>query len=656
MACCRCLNPFLLAALTFVVGCQQSTPTADPAISATVPASDLAIQLKSLTSDEQRGLREILADPASLDVNGIDPHLAAIARDLCRLTLTDADKLGTRLDTLQAGAVSAFALVPLERQKWAMDQVRRIDERVVQKLSLQSRSEAWTAKLVLRRRDLPWLNDHSGGPVEEVVGLNLIWDPYDLGPEDTDVSDSDLKLVTALPGLRQLDLRHTAITDAGLRHLTGLQQLNTLNLSATSITDEGLKSLGELSNLAELLLERTNLAGSGLAHLAGCTRLSKLTISRNSEPSMELGALNELKSLEALTVSSNGNLDLHDLPNLHTLSAGQSASKTNPATLRLTKMPALQTVSITQSFVSTDQLVIHDLPRIVRLSIYTDAPTVPFEQLSELTNVRELTIDGRCLSYSEAKIRHLSKLHRLTRLHLGGTLDLDCLQHLQELTALRRLAFGGPVNDSELSALSKMKLLQGLTVWNMHGTGQGFDVLKRLSHLKELSISNLDLNALHLVELPLLKQLHADKCQIRAVEFRDLPKLKTVNINSLITKSISAVKLPNLAWLSISLQDADQIEAVSLQDLPELRTLQLTPISNASIESIPFVANLDDPLLKHVAQFPKLESLTFRYAKITEDGVQSLRNSRSLRTVDLTGCPYISSDSRQQLRELLLRR
>lgn len=651
----------LIAVLNAIVvssGCQQATPPATAQVNiATAPATtpNLATRLQSLSADERASLRKILANPRTLDTNG-DPRLVALARDICRLTLGEADALGRRLDELHAGAVIEFALAPLQRQEWALKQIGLIQDRLTGKFSLQFPQEVWSGSVTTEVRDLSWLKKHTKQPVLEVIGLRLTCEPDDLGPAKTDISDDDLQVVTALPALRHLDLRQSEISDAGLAHLTGLQRLKTLNLTSTPISDAGLKSLGELSSLTELQLEFTKVTGEGLEQLARCHHLSTLVISQGAGSHLDLRFLNRLESLVALTINSAGQLDLHDLPTLKTLSVNLAGSSEKPAELRLANLPVLQTAHIALHSTSEKPPVIENLPEILRLSIIIDAMSLPYVQLSLLTSVRELAISGTNLRFSPSDVQHVSKLHRLTRLQLGGQLDPDCLQHLRHLTALRRLAFGGNLDDAELLTLNAMKLLQVLTIWDMHGSGRGLNILSQLPKLNEINFSNLNFDSLQLKELPSLRSLHFNNCRIQKFELRNLPSLQTVNCNSLTTEAMDIEDLSSVRWLSFSLVDADKIQTISLQRMANLQTLQLTPIKDSGIEDIPFITSFDDQLLARIAAFPKLESLSFRFSAITEAGLQSLRASPTLRSVDLTGCRHVSEDSRRRLREFLQQR
>jgi hypothetical protein len=100
------------------------------------------------------------------------------------------------------------------------------------------------------------------------------------------LTDADLRLLTALPELRWLDLSGTKITDAGLKNLTdanhspqGAQmQLCWLDLSGTKITDAGLKHTAALKGLEHLKLDKTSVSIAGLLHLKNLKHLRAIHV------------------------------------------------------------------------------------------------------------------------------------------------------------------------------------------------------------------------------------------------------------------------------------------------------------------------------------------------------------------------------------------
>ena len=184
---------FALLATIFGIGCQRTPGSLKSDMCPTVTseafrALDLASRLKSLSTDEQNSLRQLLASPDSIDLN-TDARLVEIAHELCRLTLTEANELGRRLDAEQTGTVSEFALTPLRRQTWALNQIQQIQARMTRKTSAQNPEQVWSATFVTENRDLSWLKERTGANVTEVTTLDLAYEPDDLGPVQSDICD-----------------------------------------------------------------------------------------------------------------------------------------------------------------------------------------------------------------------------------------------------------------------------------------------------------------------------------------------------------------------------------------------------------------------------------------------------------------------------------
>ena len=120
------------------------------------------------------------------------------------------------------------------------------------------------------------------------------------------VTDSDLKDLKELKGLRMLGLSYTKITDAGLKDLKELRNLQTLNLGGTRITDAGLKELKELKGLRMLGLSDTKITDAGLKDLKELKGLQRLNL---NNPHITDAGLEDLKqALPNLKIESLGSL------------------------------------------------------------------------------------------------------------------------------------------------------------------------------------------------------------------------------------------------------------------------------------------------------------------------------------------------------------
>ncbi|HXB30411.1 MAG TPA: c-type cytochrome domain-containing protein [Puia sp.] len=92
--------------------------------------------------------------------------------------------------------------------------------------------------------------------LQSLLGIKkqLIW--LKLG--DTNMNDSDMKVIAQLKNLMFLNLEHTNITDKGLQEIQSSKNLNYLNLVGTKVTVNGILQLKELKSLKNLYLYQTN--------------------------------------------------------------------------------------------------------------------------------------------------------------------------------------------------------------------------------------------------------------------------------------------------------------------------------------------------------------------------------------------------------------
>jgi len=87
----------------------------------------------------------------------------------------------------------------------------------------------------------------------------------------------EIKPLSDLKELKELDLSHTSITDSELAHLSRLRNLEYLRLQDTPITGAGLQYMSNLKSLKELDLRKTQVDDAGLAYLSKLTNLEKLS-------------------------------------------------------------------------------------------------------------------------------------------------------------------------------------------------------------------------------------------------------------------------------------------------------------------------------------------------------------------------------------------
>jgi beta-lactamase regulating signal transducer with metallopeptidase domain len=238
-------------------------------------------------------------------------------------------------------------------------------------------------------------------------------------------TDSDVKRLADLTGLRHLDLIGTKVTDSGLENLKDLTKLQDLRLGKTLLTDVGLEHLKGMTGLQLLDLGSTQITGAGLAHLKGLSRLQSLflTLTPVADAGLEhLKGLTELQNLRlsGTQITDAGLEHLKDLTHLQSLmlSARRVTGVGLPHLKGLTGLQRLN-LNLTQTTDAgleslgnlTEMLWLH-----LSVTQITDAGLAC---LKNLTKLEDLSLSNTRIT--DAGLVHLKGLERLQRLNLTGT-------------------------------------------------------------------------------------------------------------------------------------------------------------------------------------------------------------------------------------------
>jgi len=116
------------------------------------------------------------------------------------------------------------------------------------------------------------------------------------------VTDTHLRHLVGLSGLRLLDLFHTKVTDPGLEHVAALTGLEWLSFTGTNVGDSGVVSLQTLSALRRLSLKDTRITDASAAILSRLPNLHWLSVSGTRITDAGLRLLASSPSLRALSV------------------------------------------------------------------------------------------------------------------------------------------------------------------------------------------------------------------------------------------------------------------------------------------------------------------------------------------------------------------
>ncbi len=202
-------------------------------------------------------------------------------------------------------------------------------------------------------------------------------------------TDEEYRLIGNLKTLQSLSLSGKDLNDAQLKMLGGLKNLEAIMINGSVLTDDGYRHFTAFPQLKKLSifhpsrkLEAFN--GSGLAHLKDLPSLEALTFAGATAGDEALAAVGQLTQLKSFrewhnTETSEGLKHLAKLQNLESIRLGQRlpswgkdtpASFDNESLVVLTKMPALETVELTEARLNYDAVVqLKALPNLKTLKI-----------------------------------------------------------------------------------------------------------------------------------------------------------------------------------------------------------------------------------------------------------------------------------------------
>jgi hypothetical protein len=187
--------------------------------------------------------------------------------------------------------------------------------------------------------------------------------------------DSDVPLLTKLPGLRRLGLSNTSVTDDGLVHVGRVRSLESLSLHGTPITDIGVQHLSQLTNLKAVSLHGTQITNASMEILGALRQLESLTVGYTSVDDKGLEHLGSLTELETLWLCGNrvsvaGLLHLQSFETLKVLWL-QDTQVNDNVMPHIARFQSLEQLFLTGCEGVSDRAVVH---------------------LSELSNLKEISL------------------------------------------------------------------------------------------------------------------------------------------------------------------------------------------------------------------------------------------------------------------------
>jgi hypothetical protein len=227
----------------------------------------------------------------------------------------------------------------------------------------------------------------------------------------------------------------------------------------------------------------------------------------------------------------------------------------------------------------------------------------------------------------------------------------DGLKHVGTLKELRDLNLTlTPVADDALKHLAGLTELRTLGLASTKCTGTGFEHLKGLTKLENVNLHFTPVNDAGLKaisQLPLTGRLwlgHTHFTDEGAKHLAALTKLKRCGLGSQEKASSgeAVAALVNLPLVDLTLLD-NQATPVGVAHAAKIATLEKLDISHGP--------TVGDESLKLLAQMPKLTELKIGNAQLTDDGLQALAGSKTLKTVTLSGMKKVTPAGVERLRQ-----
>ena len=139
----------------------------------------------------------------------------------------------------------------------------------------------------------------------------------------TTIKDSDMELISQIPGLVVLVLDETRIGDEGIKYLKDHPSLAHLYVNKTRISDKGLETLVTIPNLCDLHIWRGNITDEGCKSLAKIKNLYQLSLDGTMVTDVGVKRLFPLKNLQVLkcggakTTKEGRDAVRRNWPNIH---------------------------------------------------------------------------------------------------------------------------------------------------------------------------------------------------------------------------------------------------------------------------------------------------------------------------------------------------
>lgn len=469
--------------------------------------------------------------------------------------------------------------------------------------------------------------------------------------------------INNIAGLEQLsELSALTLTNAGLTTIPDLQALTALekvNFNGNPISN--IANLVPLNQLTSLSLDSLEAIEPSLSSV-NLSAVKSLTLGCTLgcySASLDLSQLNK-ESMIALDVSGIRVANLSELKYFTSLEA-LSLSALSYDTYGLTSlsflqhMPELKTLKLNNHYI-TDVSALFHTPKLTTLRLEGKAID-SFSALSHLTELQSLHIEsnyGQQLASDD--IETIAALNNLTSLTISGY-RFDGARSFKQLTALEELALiktntssigfirefsnlktltldsNGDLND--ISAIEGLNLTT-LTLRNLYGLSY-FDYIESLTHLRKLNISG---NSSMSFDLVILKELS----NLEELSLSDIDLENTGALNQLV--SLQSLQLSRTGLEIIPpLYNLEQLQSFTVQDNYELADVtaldglvnleNLVIYNSKYINDVSFLTSLTKLKTLHLTRLPQLVYFLDAVSELTALEKLNLSESENLKCSEL---------------------
>lgn len=466
---------------------------------------------------------------------------------------------------------------------------------------------------------------------------------------NTNLDDTALAQLAALPVLTSLTAAGCPITDDGMESLVAAGKLNYLDLSRTRVTTAGIERLSQSKTMTRLLL-------------SGCSAIDDTAI----DAFLRMPGLTEL-DLTGTQVTAAGWERLAALPKLEAL--GINEEKLTPEHLAiLGRFPSLKRIGLTNRKFGDDANRVL-FPKTNRgklrdLGVPREIPATPeiLQQIAGQPRLQLLSFAGHPITDEQFTILDpLTELFSLST--TGARLTGESLERALSRPKLRFLELAGAeINDEDLLRFHAVKTLRHLRLSDTRITDNGLPHLGHLVGLDQLGLAGCDVSLQGLERLPPsffaeITILFVARTQVRQTDVPRLmelcPKLERVVFDRFITdvrevRRMQSDPIESEHWIELKGAFVDDAMVFPiLEKQPLLRVIDLGHTSNTSavlsaIGRLQWLRKLsiehcpvNDASLVELTKCVYLRDLSLDGTRITDAGLLELAGAKNLRVLSL---------------------